>query len=268
MAVKKEKKYNSGLSYLEKLISNTFFVLILLYTFTMGYYRELLVMKELNNAAMLLWGCLTGLFVSLWFLFALGKSVLICENQSQTQWSFCRWGVKHTFEIGSISSVKKSFWGLYSSFLIVAGEQRIRIPAESGNLTEFISTLSQHLSKEQVSDLLQYHQRATAVCFEMEKKSKFLRIICFFIVPVSFFIAANVWEFFSAIFCIAWVSFSLIYPLFWTAVHWVLLKISAKNFTVFSRISAIWTVFGITLYMFVGICYRLFYLGLIYYPAN
>ena len=262
----KEKKHNLGLSYLEKLIFNTFFVVILLYTFTMGYYREFLAMKELNGAAMSLWVCLTGLFVSSWFLSALSKSALTCQNQ--TQWSFCRWGVKHSFEIGSISSVKKSFWGLYSSFLIVADEKRIRIPAESENLTEFISALSQHLSKEQISDLLQHHQRAAAVCFEMEKKSKFLRILCFFIAPVSLFVAESVWEFFSAMFCIAWAYVSLIYPLFWTAVHWILLKISAKNFAVFSRISAIWTVFGITLYMFLGICYRLFYLGFIYYPPD
>jgi len=266
MAVKKEKKHNFGLSYLEKLISNTFFIVILLYTFTMGYYKELLATKELNGEAMFLWVSLTGLFVSSWFLFALGKPNLTCQNQ--TQWSFCRWGVKHTFEIGLISSVKKSFWGLYSSFLIVADGKRIRIPAESGNLTEFISTLSQHLSKEQISDLLQYHQRAAAVCFEMEKKSRFLRILCFFIVPFSLFVAANVWEFFSAIFCIIWAWFSLIYPLFWTAVHWILLKISAKNFAVFSRISALWTVFGIILYMFLGICYRLLYLGFIYYPSD
>lgn len=262
----KEKKRSFGLSYLEKLISNTFFVIILVYTFTMGYYKELLIMKGLDNAAMFLWICLTGLFVTSWFLSALDKSILTCQNQ--TQWSFCKWGAKHIFEIASISSVKKSFWGLYSSFLLVAGKQKIRIPAESANLTEFISALSQHLSKEQISELLQYHQRASAVCFEMEKKSKFLRIFCFFIAPVSFFVAASVWECFSAIICIVWVVFSLIYPLFWTAVHWILLKISVRNFAVFSRISAVWAVLGVTFYMFLGICYRLFYLGLIYYPTD
>jgi hypothetical protein len=145
---------------------------------------------------------------------------------------------------------------LYSSLIIKIGDFKLNIPAETQTLSSFISALNQHLPEEQINDLLKFHHNSLCVSNEMEKKAKFLRIFCFFIPPISFFIARNVWEYFFLPICFHWVFLSLIYPLFWTVSHWFLLKISVRNFAVFSKISVIWALLGVFLYMAGGIVYR------------
>jgi hypothetical protein len=193
----------------------------------------------------------------------LDKSALLGEGKDL--WCFYKRFKKYTFENSEISSIKKSCVGLYSSFVITVQNKKLRIPAEMNNLEEFISGLSQHLSKEQISDLIEFHRRSLFVCFEMEKKAKVLRILCFFIPPVAFFIAGNVWECFTMVICLLWMFLSLVFPLFWSVVHWFLLKVTVSNFVIFARISTVWAIFGALLYMAVGIIYRKFYLWMIYY---
>ena len=262
MKIEKARLPNVGLSYMEKFILNTFFVMIICYIFLLGYYNNILIMYKLRFSATTF-----GLFlISLFFLSKImslaNKSAFICEGKDL--WCFYSGGKKRSFECSEISSVKKSFWGLYSSLVVNVQGAKIRIPAETYSLSGFISDLSQHLQKEQVSDLLEFHERARCVCFEMEKASKFFKTFCFFIPLLGFFIARNVWEFFTMPICILWAFLSLIFPFFWTIVHWGLLKTTARRFALFSRIPILWTIFGILLYMTAGIVYRNFYLWIIY----
>jgi hypothetical protein len=190
------------------------------------------------------------------------KSAIECCGENS--WIFFKGNKKYCFETDNISFIKKSFWGLYSSFLLVIDYQKIRIPAESKNLTQFIQSLSQHFTKEQSSDFLLHHQRATFICFEMEKVSVFLKIFCFFIAPISFFIAKKIWECESTVICIVWAAFSIFYSILWTFVYYFLLKLSVKNFPIFLKIPTVWRILGVVLYMLIGICYRDFYFSIIY----
>ncbi|MDR0304608.1 MAG: hypothetical protein LBH98_07590 [Chitinispirillales bacterium] len=262
MVIQKSKTPFTNLSNLENFIFNTVFLIILVYVLAIGYYKQVLIIKELNiSAIIILYFFISALFLSRFFSYK-NKSALVCDGEDT--WNFFKGNKKFRFETNEISFVKKSFWGLYSSFSIVIDRQKIHIPAESKNLAALIQSLSKRLKKEQISDFLQYHQKASFIRFEMEKTANVLKFFCFLIAPIAFFTAVSVWECVSMMICIVWVIFSLIYPLFWTAVNWILLIFSANNFSIFSKVSAVWAFFGVIFYMLLGICYRNFYLWAIY----
>jgi len=252
------------LSNLEKFIFNSVFSIILVYIFLIGNYRQLLAIRELNNSAAII----SFILIFVLFLSRLAsyqnKSAFECGD-GEDNWIFFKRSKKIYFETNGISLIKKSFWGLYSSFLLVLGNKKLRIPAESQNLMPFIQSLSHRLTKEQIVDFMQFHKRAVFVSFEIEKAARFLKYFCFFIAPVSFFIALKVWEFESFIICIVWSVFSIIYSIFWSFVHYFLLIVSVtSSFAIFQRITAIWALLGVFLYMFIGISFRNFYFTLIY----
>jgi hypothetical protein len=237
--------------------------MILLYIFSVSYFRQTLILYGLFNSMMLFsYIMLTFLILSRVLTYQL-KSVLISEEP--LSWSYYKGNRKISFELSEILSIKKSYWGLYSSFVIKIKDAKqiiykIRIPAEKPRLTDFITNLSGHLSKEQISQFLKFHRESLAVNFEIEKSSKFLRIFCFFIPAIAFFIAMSVWENFIMMLSILWVILSLILPLIWTAINLLLLKIAAHNFSVFSKILSIWVFLGVILYMVIGIAFQKVYL--------
>jgi hypothetical protein len=263
MKIEKVKSFDIDLSNLEKYIFNTIFVIILLYIFSVSYHRQILVSHGLSNAAMLFSYIMLAFLILSRILSYQYKSAFVFE-QPYNLWAYYKGNRKISFEINEILSIKKSFWGLYSSFVIKIKDTKIRIPAEMPKLTDFITSLSEHLSKEQVSDFLKFHQEALMVDSKMEKSSQFLKNFCFFIPMIALFTAMSVWEGFPIIICILWTILSLIFPIIWMAIHWLLLKITAEHFSVFLKISSIWAFFGVLLYMIVGIAYRKFYLWMVY----
>jgi hypothetical protein len=217
-----------------------------------------LVIEELSNAAI---SFLLLLFSLLFFSRIVSyknKSAFILEDGKS--WCFYKNGKKHSFGIDEISQIRKSFLGLYSWFVITVDKTGLCIPAEMKGLKEFINALSQHLPKERIANLIKFHENSQLIYFEMEKSAKFLRIFCFFIPPIAFFVAKCVWQNVPLIICVLWTILSLVFPLIWTMLHWVLLSISVHNLIVFSKISAIWTFFGFLLYMIAGIAYHKFYI--------
>lgn len=262
MKNEKVKSPDFDLSNLEKYIFNTIFVIILLYIFSISYYRQILVLRELSNSAMFLSYFMLGFLILARILTYQSKSKISFE--SPNLWCYYKGNRKISFELSEISSIKKSFVGLYSSFVIKIKNTQIRIPAETPKLTDLITSLSQHLSKEQVADFLKFHNNAQSISFETEKPSKFLKYFCFFIPPIAFFISKDVWGTFSIIICILWTILSMVLPLIWTVINIILLKITVKKFDIFIKISSIWAIFGILLYMIIGITYRKFYLWIVY----
>ncbi|MCL1946545.1 MAG: hypothetical protein FWF51_05250 [Chitinivibrionia bacterium] len=262
MKIEKAPVPKIGLSYLEKFVLNTFFVMIVGYIFLALYQNKFVKMNDLTYSVVVFGLFLISAFFMSKIMSLANKSAFICEGKDL--WCFYKGGKKYSFECSEISSIKKSFFGLYSSLVIKVQDTKINIPAETRSLNGFISDLLQHLPKEQVSDLLNFHQRAQCVCFEVEKVSIFLRFFCFFIPLLGFFIARNVWELFSMPICILWAFLSLVFPFFWIIIHWILLKITVRNFNIFSRISALWAIFGVLFYMTTGFAYRHFYLWIIY----
>jgi len=266
MKSEKIKSLDLDLSNLEKYIFNTIFLIILLNISLTFFFRPILPLRELSNA-------ITQLsFYMLVFLFFVriisyqNKTALIFEAPV---WCFYKGSRKISFETSEILSVRKSFWGIFSSFVVKIKDPqqntcRIRIPAETPNLAEFISNLSQNLPKEKFPDLLKFHKKAYAACLEMEKTSSFLQFFCFAIPPIAYFVARYVWGSFSPIICILWAILSLIFPLFWAAIHLLLLKFTAEKFAVFSKVTGIWLFFGVLLYMITGIIYREYYLWLMF----
>ena len=263
MKIEKTKSPDIDLSNLEKYLFNTIFVVVLLFIFSTIYYRQIPALRELSEAA------LNFSYAMMFFLFA--ARIISYQKKSefafdgQSFWSYCRGNRKFSFETKEISSIKKSHCGLFSSFVIKIQNQKIRIPAEMPNLTDFITNLSGHLSKEQVSDFLKFHQEALMVNSEMEKSSRFLKDFCLFIPLIAFFTAKNVWESFSIVIGILWAILSMVFPLVWTAIHLFLLRITAGYFAVFIKITGIWAFLGILLYMIAGIAYRKFYQWVVYY---
>ncbi|MCL2844678.1 MAG: hypothetical protein FWE23_04405 [Chitinivibrionia bacterium] len=267
MKIQKTAPLFIDLSFLEKFVLNTFFIIIMGYIFLTGFYRNFLLMNDLRQLATVVPLILIVLFFVSRIVSLHNKSALFKESDGRLQtpvWNFYKGGKRISFDCGEISSVKKSFWGLYSSFVFTIGNIKIRIPAELRNVGELISELSGHLPKEQVAALAEFHKNAQCVSFEMEKSSKFLRIFCFLIPPISFFIVRVVWGVFSEVITFFWIFISLILPFFGTIIHWILLKTTVSNFAVFSRVSALFPIFGALLYMTVGIVYRQFYLWLVF----
>jgi len=262
MEIKKSSLPNIGLSSLEKFVLNTFFIIIVGYIFLAVHHYKFLRMEELVFSATVFGLFLITIFFLTNIMSLANKSVFICEGSNL--WCLYKGGKKYTFECSEISSIKKSFWGLYSSLAVSVGGVKVSIPAETRSLKGFISDLMQHLPKEQVSDLLNFHQRAQYVCFEVEKASDFFKFFCFFIPLLGFFIAKNVWELFSAPICVLWAFLSLVFPFFWMVTLWILLKITVRKFDLFSRISALWAIFGVLLYMTIGFLYRHYIFWIIY----
>jgi len=271
MTIQKTSPQFIDLSYLEKFVMNTLFVIVLGYIFLAGYYSRFLIMTDMRWFATVVPFFLIGLFFLSRTVSLNNKSALSCQTRSpdglsSNSWSFYKGGKKTSFELGEISALQKSYRGLYSSFVITVGNTKISIPAELKILDEFLTDLSKslQLSQEQTDELMKFHENAKCVFFEMERASKFLRYFCFLIPPIAFFTARNVWETGSEIIGVLWVFLSLIFLYFWTVFHWVLLQCGVKNFSIFSRISTLWAISGVLLYMSFGIAFRQFYQWLVF----
>jgi len=259
--IEKIKSPDYDLTNLEKYIFNTILIIIFLFAISTSFYRQIPALQELSKIVMYSSYIAFGILFVTRILSYQNKTKLVLEDQL---WTFYQGNRKYSFELSEISSIKKSFSGIYSSFVIKIKNIKIRIPAETKSLADFIANLSGNLSKEQVADFQKFHNEAQMISYETEKISEFMKIFCFLIPIIAFFVAQSVWGNFNIIISILWVVLSLVFPLVWTTINLFLLKITASNFTIFSRISNIWAIFGILIYMILGIIYRNFYLWVVY----
>ena len=268
MRIEKVKSPDIDLSNLEKYLFNTIFTIILLFIFSASYYMRIPALREFSNNAMIFSYIMLG-FLMLARVLSYQKKCTLFFDEASNLWHFHKGNRKISFEINEISSITKSYRGIYSSILLKIKDEKkevhkIRIPAELPDLTEFMASLSEHLSKEQLSSFLKFHQESVAVDSEMEKASKFMQFFIFSVPLIAFFIAQYVWESFALAIGILWIILSMVFPILWTAIHLFLLKIASANFSVFPKITSLWAFFGILLYMISGIAYQKFYLWVLH----